>query len=152
MFNQRVVHFFTGGTTFGIGPSLNPALFTAADNPRVYIMTPRRTGSTDYTVSNFGVKVPRLISAIKDVLGANVPIAVWKYVRLDYHIPEQEAEANTNQRGIAVFQYDPNANGQGTRGWRLFYEEMQFASTDPPPGPDSEKGIPPLPPLPGNAE
>ncbi|EEA25968.1 hypothetical protein TMatcc_005778 [Talaromyces marneffei ATCC 18224] len=151
-FNERVLNFFSGSGQFGIGPGLNPALFTANDNTRVYIMTPRRRGAR-YTTSNYTKKVPILISTIKTALGnQNVPVAVWKYVRLNYHNPSEEALANTNQRGIALFQFDPNAFGMGNRGWRILYEEMQFLSTDPTPGPDSENGIPPLPPLADNAE
>ncbi|RLL94783.1 hypothetical protein CFD26_104602 [Aspergillus turcosus] len=151
-FNERVLNFFSGGGQFGIGPTLNPALFTADDNTRVYIMTPRRTGGK-YTTSNYIKKVPVLISTIKTALGnQNVPVAVWKYVRLNWDNPNDAAQINRNQRGIALFQFDPDASGTGTRGWRLFYEEMQFSSTDPPPGPASENGVPPLPPLSNNAE
>jgi len=70
----------------------------------------------------------------------NVPIAVWKYVRLDYNIPNDLAQVNTNQRGMALFQFDPNAWGQGLQGWRLLYEELQFSSSDPP---AAASGVPP---------
>jgi hypothetical protein len=115
-------------------------------------MHPRRKGGR-YTTANYLTKLPTLISTIKTALGnQNVPIAVWKYVRLDYNVPSDMTQANTNQRGIALFQFDPNAWGQGLQGWRLFYEEIQFSSNDPAPGAASALRVPPLPPLADNVE
>jgi hypothetical protein len=149
-----VLNFFSGGNQFGVGPALNPALFTssAADDTRVYIMHPRRRNG-QYTTANYLTKLPQLISTIKTALGnQNVPIAVWKYVRLDYNVPSDYAQVNTNQRGMALFQFDPNGGGPGVQGWRLFYEEQPFFSSGPAPGPEAVNGVPPQSLLPANAE
>jgi hypothetical protein len=149
-----VLNFFSGGNQFGIGPGLNPALFTSspADDTRVYIMHPRRRNG-QYTTANYLTKLPQLINTIKTALGnQNVPIAVWKYVRLNYDLTSDLAQANTNQRGIALFQFDPNGFGPGVQGWRLFYEEQPFSSSGPAPGPAAVNGVPPQAQLAANAE
>lgn len=105
-------------------------------------MTPGRVNQK-YDFSNYRTKVPKLISAIRNAVGVTgLPIATYNYIALDYKNPADEALINNCQRGFALFQYDPDSNGRGRRGWRLFYEDLQFKSTDPPPGPGSAKGVP----------
>lgn len=66
---------------------------------------------------------------------------MWNYVALDGEL--QNAELFESERGNALFQYDPNAFGDGVRGWRILYENLQFLSTDPAPGAGSANGVPP---------
>jgi hypothetical protein len=88
-------------------------------------MHPRRRNG-QYTTATYRVKLPQLISTIKTALGNQiVPVAVWNYVRLDWNVIDPK-EINTNQRVMALFQFDPDAKGQGLQGLKLFYEELQF--------------------------
>jgi len=39
------------------------------------------------------------------------------------YISEQSYPSNQQYRGRALFEYDPNADGNGNGNWRLFYEQ-----------------------------
>lgn len=153
-FKNAVLNFFRGANQVGLGPALNPALFTANDDTRVYIMTPRSRNvgsstSQPWTRTNYYGKLAQLISTIQSRLGSSVPIAVWNYPRLDCTvIVNGEEQTNPalfeSERGVGVFQYDPTGYNNA-RGWRLFYEQLLFRSTDPAPGPESARGVPPPP-------
>ncbi|KAL1981339.1 hypothetical protein VTN96DRAFT_2780 [Rasamsonia emersonii] len=146
VFKQRVLNFFSGGGQVGQGPAMNPDLFTANDDTRVYVMTPRsaRGNYQNYQNSNYYGKVPRLLNTIRTALGnQDVPIAVWNYIPLECEIDgETNDELFESERGVALFQFDPDAFGSGVRGWRILYEALQFLSTDPAPGAESASGVP----------
>ncbi|KAH8812237.1 hypothetical protein F5884DRAFT_898539 [Xylogone sp. PMI_703] len=137
-FRNMVLNFFGGtGNPVGEGDKIDPALFPEAQT-RVYIMTPRKENG-QFTSSNYRGKVPQLITSIRAVVGQNVPIAVYNYVPVDCNAPDDEF---SDQTGISLFQYDPTADAAGNPGWRLFYEQHLFRSSDPAPGPDAVRGIP----------
>jgi hypothetical protein len=148
-FTQRVLNFFTvGATATGVGPQLNPALFPV-DQTRVYIMAPRRAPGKGQAAADvkptsitFIKKLPQLKQAIQTLLGNAVPIVLYNYVALNTDDPADLAIQGTNQRGYALFQFDPNGRGASQPGWRLFYEQHQFQDTDPQPSPDAANGIP----------
>ncbi|RFU32890.1 hypothetical protein B7463_g3469, partial [Scytalidium lignicola] len=149
-FTNSVLNFFGGNVNgAGTGPQINPDLFGAEVDTRVYIMTPRRGKSTAGAGSPlYRGKVPQLISAIQVTLGDDVPLALFNYTPLecDEDPGEDDSPPNpdlfTSQRGVALFQFDPQADEDGKPGWRLFYEHHQFTSSGPAPGPDAVNGIP----------
>jgi hypothetical protein len=100
-------------------------------------MTPRN-GLSNPNSSLFRGKVPQLRAQIQATLGAAVPLVTYNYVPRDCN----SAALFADQRGCALFQFDPNSDGAGTPGWRLFYEQHLFMFTDPPPGPLAAFGIP----------
>lgn len=55
---------------------------------------------------------------------------IWTYNRLDYSIPEQKALENKTQRGMALFQYDPQGH-EGGPAWRLYYEHVCYHNSKP---------------------
>lgn len=124
---------------------MNPDLFPPDADTRVYVMTPRSTRELGkYYKSNYFVKVPQLLDTIRSALGSqDVPIAVWNYKPLDCEVNDEvNPELFESEKGNALFQFDPNAFGDGVRGWRILYESLQFLSTDPAPAPAAASGVP----------
>lgn len=107
------------------------------DNTVAYIMTPLKWGieRDDNTIEQQGESLARLryptkIGELINRIQQNFPnagIVVWGYVALNYKIPAEKDEGlnNKSDRGIAIFQYDPNSgiNGQNAPGFRLFYQQ-----------------------------
>jgi len=72
----------------------------------------------DYKYSN---KLNELTTAIRRLI-PGVKVYSIPYIPLDYYSPADEALIDKSDRGMALFQYDPNADGAGGRYYRLFYE------------------------------
>ncbi|TKA82172.1 hypothetical protein B0A55_02050 [Friedmanniomyces simplex] len=136
-FNLQLLNAILGtGTNQVAGPTLASlaAQFTiSATDPdaqknRVYaaIMSPRRwnggPGSFQYAtrINQIKAAINRVIPAL-----AVADIAAYDYVPVDA-APHEEDEPATDldstARGRVAFQYDPNADGQGSKGTRLLYE------------------------------
>lgn len=125
-FNQEVRNLITGqGTIRAQGPTLASVAqyFTEADdNPRAFIMTPRRWNANSAGNPQYPKKVPIMQSAISQVIPGISNVDVYDYVPLNDGNPAEAAELGSNARGSALFQYDPSWDGQGHKGTRLFFE------------------------------
>ncbi len=104
------------------------------DNPSAYIMAvlneearligPQTTLSTDPNLSL--LEYPNKIKAIRQTLADLIPginVVIYGYPGWDEGVPEEDAQRETNERGFALFQYDPDSDGNGNAGYRLYYEQ-----------------------------
>lgn len=78
--------------------------------------------------SNLQWKYPNKIAEFEAAISKTLPgvtIARIPYIPLDYYKAGDAAIIGVTNRGTALFQYDPNADGtnQGLRYYRLFYDE-----------------------------
>ncbi|KAH0282138.1 hypothetical protein M436DRAFT_86613 [Aureobasidium namibiae CBS 147.97] len=88
------------------------------DETKVFIMTPLSDTSTlKKPFLKYQRRLERVEQALISYLGPDITVVFVPYKRI-----EDLAEQDTDQRGLALFQYDPNADGHGLRQWRLFYE------------------------------
>ncbi|RAK93405.1 hypothetical protein BO79DRAFT_136625, partial [Aspergillus costaricaensis CBS 115574] len=147
-FPRRIINFIAGrNPNQGVGPALNPALFNRpTDDTRIYIMHPRKGGKkATYTSPNYTKKFKQLRSLLNEELLPGVPTATWFYIPVANPGDVPDPIADQPWRRHAVFQYDPQAHGTRSKGWRLFYEDHYFDDTNPPPGTESANGIPDIP-------
>ncbi|GAB7353822.1 hypothetical protein MBLNU459_g4196t1 [Dothideomycetes sp. NU459] len=110
------------------GNPLNNANFNQhKDNTRVSIMTPQSddSGTNEQPKPKYPKRLEVVYGALKAYLGDDITITPYLYDRINTEVEEQD----TDQRGLALFQYDPNADGNGQRQWRLFYENIYFYDT-----------------------
>jgi hypothetical protein len=113
------------------GPSPDPNLFNGPnDETKLFISTPIKDLKDPVSqaphLTDRDIKYPLRVSAIQTefrrLLGKTPEtFRVW-YIRLNYNIPEEKALENKSNRGMHLFQYDPNSDNKGTRAWRLFNE------------------------------
>ncbi|KAB8067895.1 hypothetical protein BDV29DRAFT_162916 [Aspergillus leporis] len=143
-FQKRIINFISGnGDRFGIGPSLNPTLFNREDDDtRIHITHPRPDAIYDH--SRYPDQLRRIRRIFQRIVRGTWT-AVWMCKALDYQQPEEELLADETASGKAIIKCDPHGYGRGQPGWRLFYEQHIFRSTDPHPGRGSASGIPDLP-------
>ncbi|THX03630.1 hypothetical protein D6D13_07585 [Aureobasidium pullulans] len=95
------------------------------DDTQVFIMTPaddvenptKKNPKLKYTK-----RVARVQRALRSYLGRGAKIVIVPYFRKNTDLEPY----NTDQRGMALFQYDPDADGKGSKQWRLFYENRVF--------------------------
>ncbi|KAH7317127.1 hypothetical protein B0I35DRAFT_434610 [Stachybotrys elegans] len=119
-----------------LGPSIDGNLFNRrdTDETQIFIMAPvlegEPSGSTAY---NYPTRINDMVQAVHDVLGEgnNPRLTVYGYQPLEYEDEADQALINTSQKGMALFQYDPDSNGSGRREWRLFLEERFARHTIP---------------------
>lgn len=78
-------------------------------------------------VLKYDKRVRRLQRALRSYLGRRADIITVPYFRINTDLET----ANTDQRGMALFQYDPDADGKGKRQWRLFYENRVYVGSIP---------------------
>jgi hypothetical protein len=112
------------------GPGLDPTLFNlATDGTQVLIMTPKLLGSDDSEAEQYAARNEIMVDTIIDVIGGNnLPeVRTYVYDPLNHNDPNQVALGQTTRRGVCLFQYDPDSDGQGTRAWRLFYEHRMYS-------------------------
>lgn len=114
------------------GPFIDGSLFNdrQSDRTHLFIMTPAAedepAGSEDY---EYGGRKNEIVDAVRAVLGDGVEprVTVYGYQPLDY--PEDEHGVIIDgARGIALFQYDPDADGNGRSAWRVFLEDRWYSS------------------------
>lgn len=93
-------------------------------------MSPLRDGIKESTSnSENDLKYPTKIRQLKALLTTLVPgvqIVTKGYQRLNYNVDAERLQENQNERGIALFQYDPNSDGNGQRAYRLFYQQSTY--------------------------
>ncbi|KAK6076208.1 hypothetical protein SCUP234_07376 [Seiridium cupressi] len=111
------------------GPGIDANLFNQDDDEtKLYIMTPVKDGnSAGDTSIKYTNRINAIENAIRRVLGRRPATVRWNYLRLDYNDEADRAMANTNSRGMGLFQFDPNSDGKGTPNWRLFYEDRFYS-------------------------
>ena len=132
-FRERVLDFIRGNPVTEpspreyypyirpLGDSVNPDLFrnvNGRDRPELFIMSPAYDGPAYY---------PGQIKAIQDtmisIIGRDLVVQEpYLYKPLSEDLPSEAAQITNNAKGFALFQYDPDSDGRGLKGWRLFYE------------------------------
>ncbi|KAK4194710.1 hypothetical protein QBC40DRAFT_318421 [Triangularia verruculosa] len=164
-FNQRVLMFLRGQTVTNpvpngykdyvkpTGPGINPNLFNNRDTDQteVFIYTPVKYGTRKQDmnkVSNlkylerYGPN-GEVRDTIADILGDSRPrITMVPYMPLNTNIPAEAAQMGTNARGSILFQYDPNADGNGRRRWRLLIEDKFYYNKGDLPAPSVDLEVP----------
>lgn len=101
---------------------LDPTIIGAG--PRVYTMTVRSQALTaTYQDTRYSAKMTRVDQALRRAL-PKVPIFKYNYIRAD------NAALPIGVTGKALFQYDPDSDGNGSPGWRLFFEQNRFSNLD----------------------
>lgn len=114
------------------GDFLDASAFQAADNPNVYIMTPalenpqqapQNPNLRDPTLARSGIQflygIDNLLSIVKSIIPV-AGTAIYPYmanVALQQH----------GYQGTALFEYDPNYDGNGNKGARLLYEQVEMS-------------------------
>ncbi|KAK0104903.1 hypothetical protein ONS95_005168 [Cadophora gregata] len=109
------------------GNPIDPNLFNRRDdNTEAIIMTPAETITTgsrgekmaDYRYPN---KIGELEMALRQLI-PGIKIQRQPYTPLNYFNPVDMAKRDKTEAGMALFQFDPNADGAGARYFRLFHE------------------------------
>ncbi|KAI1775412.1 hypothetical protein F4818DRAFT_416515 [Hypoxylon cercidicola] len=129
-FQQNCLNLITGqGQTWRTrGDSLDPSLFTGDNGPAfAFIMTPRQN-QVNPTEDNPSPPVPgpdtqlyaERIGQLSDTLRGLMPdvwILYYNYIAIN--VPKQTQQ----YQGKALFEYDPNADGNNHADFRLWYEQ-----------------------------
>jgi hypothetical protein len=115
------------------GPGINANLFNnrATDQTSIYIFTPVKPETVRADMNNpnslkykdrYGAD-GEVKNTIADIFGDRRPrITVVPYMPLNTANPVEAAQFGTDARGVVLFQYDPNSDGNGKKAWRLFIE------------------------------
>ncbi|KID84705.1 hypothetical protein MGU_08050 [Metarhizium guizhouense ARSEF 977] len=122
-----------GNTTYTAGPALNRSLFTGPDDhTRAFIMTPRNRSTVNDELSQ---QYPAEYKSLVELLQRVVPgIGITKY---NYN-PEREDDdpnAGVNKekpfwKGVALFEYDRNADGKQHPDWRIWLGQTSFRGSN----------------------
>ncbi len=112
------------------GPSPTASLYDNIDEDetKLFIFTP--IGDNQRLRASARLKYPQRVDEIEKAFVARIGVspAVYRvgYKRLDYTKPDEAALENQSNRGMTLFQYDPDSDGKGRRAWRLFLENRYF--------------------------
>lgn len=97
---------------------------------QVFYATPRRddlaVDSNGQPYLKYQKRVARVEDALRAYLGSGISIIRYPYSRLDSSRGESATQADP--RGLYLFQYDTDADGNGRKQWRLFYEDSVYKS------------------------
>lgn len=143
-FRQRIIDAFRGnevaapvvprrnGKPYRIpnGVPINPNLFNREnDGTRIIIMTPNPLGSRGPARNNerYHDRHEIMVQELREHVGRDPQVDTYIYSALNYAIPAEYALENTQRRGMCVFQYDVDSDGQGTKAWRLLYEQQFYS-------------------------
>ncbi|KAL2821547.1 hypothetical protein BJX63DRAFT_417940 [Aspergillus granulosus] len=97
------------------GPPIQANLFNRPDDgTMLFVMSPKKS-SRDNTF-RYSNRVPLIMDTIADILDRRPVEYAFPYLPFNMR----------NKRGHALFQYDLDADGAGTRGWRLIYEGREW--------------------------
>ncbi|TGJ78222.1 hypothetical protein E0Z10_g10548 [Xylaria hypoxylon] len=133
-FEQNCINQITGrGQTWRTrGDSIDPSLFTGNNGPAfAYIMTPRQE-QADPTRQNPNPPVPgpdtqlyaERMRQLSQTLTSLIPglwVVYYNYIAANAaQYEEQDAQQH---RGKALFEYDPNADGNNNANFRIWYEQ-----------------------------
>ncbi|KAF7557984.1 hypothetical protein G7Z17_g222 [Cylindrodendrum hubeiense] len=120
------------------GPGITPDLF---DNPQIWLVVPMAVdiaGTKTVTIKGKNTIVTgegkgekftyekrvmeRIAPLIMERLGVD-EMSIVGYARLRENIPSH-AKLLQEERGRVLFQYDPDSDGNGQKGWRVFIESL----------------------------
>ncbi|KAK4908595.1 hypothetical protein LTR49_022553 [Elasticomyces elasticus] len=141
-FNTYLLNAITGrGTNNVVGPSLQSVAdqFTINDGDaddqkntvHAAIMSPRGWRSGKVGQFQYPSRIPKIKEAINQVIPA-LPvdnIAAYDYVPVDADPNDEDedpSDLDNTARGRVAFQFDPDADGQGSKGTRLLYERGEL--------------------------
>jgi hypothetical protein len=109
---------------YATGVALDISLFNQPDDlPYAYLLAPRSPGGNNNAnpdpaqIYYYWPQIQQITTYIQELLPnlqAFLPIP---------YIAQAQYPENELYRGQALFEYDPNADGNGNGNWRLFYEE-----------------------------
>ncbi|BCS29892.1 uncharacterized protein APUU_80195A [Aspergillus puulaauensis] len=112
------------------GPPIDPKLFNdPEDGTELHIMTPYVSTEEPIettTELEYANRIEEVKAEIADILGIRPMEHVWPYRKLRWSYPDEYALVDKTCRGFALFQYDPDADGDGNRGWRIMYESKEI--------------------------
>ncbi|KAL2820345.1 hypothetical protein BJX63DRAFT_311484 [Aspergillus granulosus] len=119
-----------GETPFAVGPAIDTSLVIGEHtNTWAFICTPRpRATANDASTIRHMPQQGQLVALLTNLI-PGIGIVNYNY---DTREPYEQY-----YRGIAIFEYDRNADGAGNADWRLWYEasnEMGTSLGQDPPG------------------
>ena len=86
-----------------------------------------KTGrKNDESVLRYPRKIRLLREAIKNTVGQGIHIELYAYPALNWNNQKERDIVDQTERGIALFQYDPNSDKNGQKAYRLFYEHQYY--------------------------
>jgi hypothetical protein len=97
------------------------------DETKLFISTPIADGQSIKNPNAkllYAARVDAIKTAFRRRIGKRPEVTVRRYDRLNYRIEAEKALENKSHRGMHLFQYDPNSDGQNLRAWRLFSEQV----------------------------
>ncbi|KAK8928139.1 hypothetical protein VCV18_004632 [Metarhizium anisopliae] len=118
-----------GNTTYTAGPALDSSLFTGPDDhTRAFIMTPRNRSTVNDELSQ---QYPAEYKSLVGLLQRVVPgIGITKY---NYNPERENDKPNAGVKkkkpfwkGVALFEYDRNADGKQHPDWRIWLGQTSF--------------------------
>ncbi|KFG78586.1 hypothetical protein MANI_002985 [Metarhizium anisopliae] len=118
-----------GNTTYTAGPALDRSLFTGPDDyTRAFIMTPRNRSTVNDELSQ---QYPAEYKSLVELLQRVVPgIGITKY---NYNPKRENDKPNAGVKkkkpfwkGVALFEYDRNADGKQHPDWRIWLGQTSF--------------------------
>ncbi|KAK9434727.1 hypothetical protein VB005_09509 [Metarhizium brunneum] len=122
-----------GNTTYTAGPALDRSLFTGPDDhTRAFIMTPRNRSTVNDELSQ---QYPAEYKRLVELLQRAVPgIGITKY---NYNPERENGKPNAGVekekpfwKGVALFEYDRNADGKKHPDWRIWLGQTSFRGSN----------------------
>ncbi|USW46748.1 hypothetical protein Slin15195_G000670 [Septoria linicola] len=114
-----------GGYLDPAGVSPTQGLYNQpGDDTQAFIMTPTRDNEATGSGALYGSRNEELVQLLEQRFNARVTTYSYRaldYNGIDFSGPDGEI-AGTDERGNALFQFDPDSDKQGGRAWRLFLE------------------------------
>ncbi|KAF5124206.1 hypothetical protein E5D57_012134 [Metarhizium anisopliae] len=122
-----------GNTTYTAGPALDRSLFTGPDDhTRAFITTPRNRSTVNDELSQ---QYPAEYKSLVELLQRAVPgIGITKY---NYNPERENDKPNAGVKkekpfwkGVALFEYDRNADGKKHPDWRIWLGQTSFRGSN----------------------
>lgn len=114
-----------GGYLDPAGVSPTQSLYNQpGDDTQAFIMTPTRDNEATGSGALYGSRNEELVQLLEQRFNARVTTYSYRaldYNGIDFTGPDGDI-AGTDERGNALFQFDPDSDKQGGRAWRLFLE------------------------------
>lgn len=107
------------------GPGIDASFFNIdEDETMLFIMIPVKEGQPlNFKIIEYLTRVISIETTIRRHIQRRFKIIRVQYVPLEYDNPEDLAIVNESRRGMCLFQYDPNSDGNGRKAWRIFMED-----------------------------
>ncbi|ROV94593.1 hypothetical protein VPNG_09194 [Cytospora leucostoma] len=126
-FQENCLNLITdnGNTWRAKGDAIDPSLFIDF-NPVAFIMTPRQDQDdpTDEVpnppvpgpkTQQYQAKVEQLVATLQGLI-PGLSVIFYNYIAMELE------DYETEYQGVALFEYDPNADGHGNANFRIWYE------------------------------